>query len=452
MAYRGRSFLFVAGFFSAVVGLNGCRGGDLPVACDHHATEFREQKEAEEAPLRTPVPDTGPYPVAFQLTEEGVNRLLGKKITEADIPFTGTLDFGAAGFEFEPEGEPVITFGELPHCSSCLLLSLEFQVQLLNAGEPDSTGFGEVELSVPMELAADEAGGVTTLFADYGRINVEEISLSVKGISLTPDEHAQYAGAIGILLTEKLQEEFGQLELMSIGSWTIGGGNIRLLARELLVFPDHGKLALGMQTNLPLPDAAGLFLDAPLPEGTPMAVTFDSRIFLSMSHRMLAEGQIPRRYDDNGQPDDLGIYAVTLDRMVGNARGAQQLDAEFNVWRIADGLCGNVRAAMPLTLEVTENRKGFRVAAGGATLLSGEGSGLQALEEKELVDQNEALIDTFRRELADSVGNTINYDAFDVEGSLIVVEVDDLTVNQLEVNSLLDFRIFDDPNAAAPGE
>ncbi len=453
MAFRGSCNplnQLVAGVFVGAIALTGCRGEDLPIDCDNQATKFRQQMEAEELPLLAKVPEEGPYPVAFQLTEEGVNRLLGKKVNEADIPFTGTLPFGPAGFEFEPESDPVIRFADLPGCPNCLLLTLEFQVQLLNAGDPLSTGFGAVDLSIPMELIADEAAGETTLVADYGRVNIEDMSLSVYGFS--SEEHMQYAGAIRILLTEKLQDEFGQLELMSIGSWTIGDGNIRLLARELLVFPEQGKLALGMHTNLPLPEAAGLLLDAPLPEGTPMAVTFDSRIFLAMSHRMLAEGEIPRRYNEAGNPDDAGIYAVTLDQMVGNAEGARQLDSEFNVWRIAEGYCGNVRAAMPLTLQVTDNRKGFRVAAGGASLLSGEGSGLQALEEQDLVDENEDLINTFRTALADSVGSTINYDSFDVEGSLIVIEVDDLTVNQLEVNSLLDFRIFDDPNADQPGE
>jgi len=432
-----------AGLVAAALAMTGCRGEDLPIDCDNQSTKFRKQMEAEELPLLTPVPEAGPYPVAFQLTEEGVNRLLGKKFNDAEIPFTGQLPFGPATFDFEPEGDPVIRFGELPDCPNCLLLSLEFQVQLLNAGQPLSTGFGAVDLSVPLVLEADEALGQTRLIADYGSVKIEELELAVYGFSSA--EHEQYAGAIKVLLTEQLQDEFGQLELLSIGSWNIGGGNIRLLARELLVYPEHNKLALGMQTNLQLPASAGLDLDAPLPDDVPMAVMFDSQLFLSMSHRMLAEGSIPRRYNEDGNADPAGIYAVTLDKMVGNEAGATQLDSEFNVWRIADGYCGNVRAAMPLTLAVTENRKGFRVAAGGATLIEGEGSGLQALEEEELVDENQDLIDTFRSALADSVGSTINYDAFDVEDAVIVINVLDLTVTDREVSSLLDFAVYDAP-------
>jgi len=427
--------------------LAGCRGGDLENDCDRQSRQFSEQVEEETKPL-VEIPEEPPFMVAFQLTEEGVNRLLGQKVNESDIPFTGDLPFGPAGFSFTPESEPTIKFADLPRCPNCLVLNLEFEVQLSNAGEPISTGFGAVDLAIPMELVADEATGTTTLVADYGQVVVDEMDLSVYGFST--DDNKQYGGAIQILLTERLQEEFGQVELLSIGSWQIGDGNVRLLARELQVFPEHGKLALGMTTNLPLPEAAGLFLDQPLPDDVPMAVTFDSRLFLAMTHQMMAEGQIARRYNDSGNPDSRGDNAVTIDTMVGNANGASQLDSEFNVWRIDDGYCGNVRAAMPLTLEITESRKGFTVAAGGATLLEGEGSGVEALQGEyaaDLREQSEDLITNFQGSLESAIGTTINYDAFDVEGSVIVIDVVDLTVSTGEVNSYLDFQVYEDPEA-----
>ena len=136
--------------------------------------------------------------------------------------------------------------------------------------------------------------------------------------------------------------------------------------------------------------------------------------------------------------------------MVGNANGASQLDSEFNVWRIDDGYCGNVRAAMPLTLEITENRKGFTVAAGSATLLEGEGSGVEALQgeyAEDLRAESEDLIANFQGSLESAIGTTINYDAFDVEGSVILIDVVDLTVSTGEVNSYLDFKVYDDPEA-----
>lgn len=427
--------------------LAGCRGESLEQDCDRQSRQFAEQVEEETNPL-VPIPEDPPFIVAFQLTEDGVNRLLGKKVNEADIPFTGELPFGPAGFSFEPDSEPVIKFAELPRCRNCLLLGLEFKVQLSNAGENLSQGYGAVDLAIPMELVADEATGTTTLVADYGRVEVENMEMVVYGFST--DDNQQYGGAIQILLTERLQEEFGQVELLSIGSWQIGDGNVRLLARQLQVFPEHGKLALGMTTNLPMPEAAGLFLDQPLPEDVPMAVTFDSRLFLAMTHQMMAEGQIARRYNDSGNPDPKGDNAVTIDQMVGNANGASQLDSEFNVWRIDDGYCGNVRAAMPLTLEVTENRKGFTVAAGSATLLEGEGSGVEALQgeyAEDLRAESEDLIANFQGSLESAIGTTINYDAFDVEGSVIVIDIVDLVVSTGEVASYLDFKVYDDPEA-----
>ena len=280
--------------------LAGCRGESLENDCDRQARQFSEQVESETQPL-VEIPEDPPFIVAFQLTEDGVNRLLGKKVNESEIPFTGDLPFGPAGFAFTPESEPTIKFADLPRCPSCLLLNLEFDVQLSNAGEPISNGYGSVDLAIPMELVADEGTGTTTLIADYGKVEVEDMDLAVYGFST--EENQQYGGAIQILLTERLQDEFGQVELLSIGSWQIGDGNVRLLARQLQVFPEHGKLALGMTTNLPMPEAAGLFLDQPLPEDVPMAVTFDSRLFLAMTHQMMAEGQIARRYNDSGNPD-----------------------------------------------------------------------------------------------------------------------------------------------------
>lgn len=436
----------VASTVGIVLALAACRGETLPIDCDNQAREFRQTMESQELDLLTPTPETSPFPVAFQLSEEGMNRLLSSTIEDAEIPFTGDLQFGPASFTFEPESDPEIRFLDLPRCRQCIALSLEFQSQLLNAGEPFATGFGNVDLAIPLVLEPDEAAGVTTLYADYSRVAIDDLGLSIYGID--DEELGVYTGAIGNLLTERLQDEYDRLELMTVGTWTIGDGAIRLLARDLLVYPELGKLALGMHTNLALPESAGLALDKELPEGVPMAVTFDAQLFLAMSHRMLTEGQIPRRYDEDGDPEPTGIYGVTIDTMDGSAEGIPRFDSEFNVWRIAEGRCGNVRAGMSLNLEVAENRRGFLVAPGPASLLEGEGSGLLALEEeKEVIDQNQELLDNFRGALADTIGTTINYDAFDVDNSQLLITIVDLTVDPAEVNSFLDFQVFDKPDA-----
>lgn len=425
--------------------LLGCRGDNIAQDCETRGQEFFRRTEQEATPLLTPVPDQGPYPVALQLTEEGVNRLLGGAVVDQDVPFTGDVPLGPARANFQPEGDPVIEFADLPGCRNCILFSLDFSIDLGSGNTPISSGVGNVKLSIPMRLESDETAGLSTLVADYSQAKVEDLFLVVYGIN--SDDHDTLRGVLKILITEQIQEDFGPVALLEIGSWTIGNDEVRLLARELIVRPEDGKLALGMQTNLPMPAGSGLDLAGPLPDGTPMAVSMDTELFLTMSHRMFDEGEIARRYDEDGQPDASGIYGVTLSELAGNATGNAQLDSLFRVWRIADGYCGFAEATMPLDITVNNTRTGIDITPGQATLIAGEGSGAAALEERELVEDNQDLIETFRSDLAAAVGNTVNYDSLDLEGSTIIFAVQDVAVTPETIDSYLNFEVYADPDS-----
>jgi hypothetical protein len=423
-------------------GGGGCRGEDIAFDCETRGQEFYRQAMQEVTPLLAPVPDEGPYPVALQLTEEGVRRLLGSAVVDQDVPFTGTLPLGPATVTFYPEGEPVIEFADLPGCRNCILFGLDFGIDLSSGDNPISSGPGHVKLSIPMRLEADEAAGVSTLVADYSQAEIQEIDFIVYGID--SEDHDSLTGALIVLLTERIQQDFGPVDLLELGSWVIGQGQIRLLARELIVRPEDGKLVLGMHTNLPLPQGAGLDLAGPLPSQYPMAVSMDTELFLTMSHRMFDEGEISRRYDEDGKPDPTGIYGVTLSELAGNELGNPRLDTEFRVWRVADGYCGFADAVMPLDVTVNNTRTGIDITPGPATLIAGEGAGAAALEEKELVDDNQDLIETFRTDLAAAVGSTINYDSLDLEGSTIVFAVEEVVVDPTSINSYLNFQVYAD--------
>ena len=425
--------------------LTGCRGEDVSQDCETRGQEFFRRTEQEATPLLSPVPAKGPFPVALQLTEEGVNRLLGGAVADQDVPFTGNLPLGPAQASFEPTGEPVIEFADLPGCNSCILFRLAFGIDLASGNNPISSGVGEVQLSIPMRLESDEAAGMSTLIADYSQAKVEDLFLFVYGID--SEEHTTLTGAMKILLTEQIQEDFGPVELLQIGSWTIGKDEVRLLARELIVLPGDGKLVLGMQTNLPMPAGSGLDLGGRLPDGSPMAVSMDTELFLTMSHRMFDEGEIARRYDEDGNPNETGIYGVTLDKLEGNQLGNPQLDSTFQVWRIAEGYCGFAEATMPLEVTINNTRTGIDITPGAATLIGGEGSGAAALEEKELVEENQDLIETFRADLAAAVGSTVNFDSIDLENSLIIFGVQDVDVTPNAINNYLDFAVYADPDA-----
>jgi hypothetical protein len=431
-----------SGSGDAAGGGGGCRGEDISVDCETRGQEFFRRAEQEVTPLLSPVPDKGPYPVALQLTEEGVRRLLGGAVADQEVPFTGTLPLGPATAAFEPEGDPVIEFADVPGCRNCILFSIDFGITLSSGNNPISSGVGEVKLSIPLRLEADEAAGVSTLIADYSQAEVLDLFLVVYGIN--SEEHTTLAGAMKILLTERIQEDFEAVELLDLGTWVIGEGEVRLLARELIVQPDDGKLVLGMQTNLPLPASAGLDLAGPLPGDYPMAVTMDPELFLTMSHRMFDEGEIARRYDDDGNPDPTGPIGVTLTELAGNVLGNPRLDSEFRVWRIAEGYCGYVDAVMPLDVTINNTRTGIDITPGAATPIAGEGYGTAALEEQQLVEDNQDLINSFRGDLAAAVGSTINYDSLDLEGSTIVFAVEEVAVDPLAINSYLNFQVYAD--------
>jgi len=420
--------------------LGGCRGEDISVDCETRGQEFYRRTEQEVTPLLSPVPDRGPYPVALQLTEEGVRRLLGSAVADQEVPFTGSIALAFANATFYPESEPVIEFSDTLGCRSCILFSLDFGVDLASGDNPISSGPGEVKLSIPMRLEADEAAGKSTLIADYSQATVEDLRLYIYGIDSA--NHEALTGALEVLMTERIQEDFAATPLLELGTWVIGEGQVRLLARELIVQPEDGKLVLGMHTNLPLPASAGLDLAGPIPGDYPLAVSMDTELFLTMSHRMFDEGEIARRYDDDGNPDPEGPFGVTLTELGGNVLGNPRLDSEFRIWRITEGYCGFADAVMPLDVSINNTRTGIDITPGPATLIAGEGSGAAALEEKELVDENQDLIETFRGDLAEAVGSTINYDSLDLEGSRIVFAVEEVKVDPASINSYLNFQVY----------
>ena len=167
-----------------------------------------------------------------------------------------------------------------------------------------------------------------------------------------------------------------------------------------------------------------------------------------MARRMMEEGEIPTRYNEDGEADPQGIYAVSINT-IENGGGDKQLSTEFRVWRTAEGYCGFANVEMPVTIGLNERMTKIEVSAGQATLIPGdnEGIGVAAEEEKSLVEDNQDLVMTFREELTEQLANTLNYEELDVEGSRMVFTTQDVVVDESGINTYLDFMIF-----ARPGE
>lgn len=422
----------------------GCRGDDIYFDCEYQESEFRAAAEREGS-LLDPVPQGGPYPVAIKFSELGVNKLLDGVVGQ-DVPFTGELPFvwysGPGTLQFEATSPPVIELESLEGCPTCVQYSFDFSCVLIGvSGEPEGAGVGSVKFRIPMELEP-RGDSATALIADYSRLRVQELYLNAFG--LETEEHPALVEALGLFMEEKIQESYGPTELLTLDSWQIGEGDVRLLARKLLVFPEEDTLVLAMQSNLPLPPGGGLDITGEMPMGVPMLLDFDISMFEAMVERLLAEGEIPRIYDEDGNPDEEGNYGVTLDHLVGAAEGQEFLNTQFRVWRFSDGYCGYATASMDLDVELPEG-EGVKLVPSEVVVLGGQGAGAVAAEESQLVEDNQDVVEAFRTGVAENLGTTINYDALAIEGSNIVFETLAKDVLPTHLETWIDFTLVEPP-------
>jgi hypothetical protein len=441
----------------ALIALVGCRGNDIHFDCENQALEFNKQSDAKIEPLLTEIPNQGPFPVAIQISGEGLNELLAGVLSEG-APFAGTVPFaltqyGPSDAEFAPTSAPRIILAETPGCKNCVRFHLDFGVQVTAPEMAVSSGFGFVDLLIPVRLDVDAANKTSTLVAEYANARIapdgEDCSsenktacgfyLLVYGFEST--EHTMVAGALKRFMEEDIAETFEDRELLTIGSWQIGDGAIELLAEKLEIQPENDKIVLGMHTNLPLAPGVGLDTSQPLLPGSVLTVAMDPRIMLPMAYRMLDEGHIARVYNEDGEPDPDGIYGLTLEDIAPTEGGAQSFDCTFRVWRTDEGYCGNAKAVMPLAIVKHPPALGIEFMAGDAELLEGQGFGAAALKEDELVDQNQGLIDRFRKDLSEQMKDTVNFSAIDLADSDIVFSMQDTELTATALTTYLDFVV-----------
>lgn len=425
---------------AAVLALGGCRGRDVEFDCEYSSDLFEQQSEGK-GELADELPDEGPYPAAMLLTAEGINKLLGSTV-EDDTPFTGEVPFGPTKIQFEPENAPVIEIADIPGCSNCIYYSIDFLVDL-GFGDMDvSSGTGNAKMAIPMKLELAEGGG-TTLIAAYDEAEIQEFEVTVYG--LDSEEYEGMAEAISILMEENVKEQFGPTELLTFDPLGLGDGDVELAARELETFPEANSLALWLATNMKLPKSAALDIQPELPDELPMGMQFSTGLLLGMEQRMLEEGNVPRYYDRDGNPDDDGEFAVTIEEVEGSGAGDGRLDTIFRVWRLEGGYCGYAEADLPLFVEVDEENEDLRVVPGTVEVLRGKGVGSLAAEEDDVVADNQHLLDNFRGAVAKHMGLTVNYDSLSITGKVVYFFTKQVDVEADALRSGLDFVVVAAP-------
>jgi hypothetical protein len=423
-----------------LVELGGCRGRDVEFDCEYSSDLFSQQVEGA-GELADALPDKGPYSAAMVLSAEGINKLLGGTVDD-DVPFTGEVPFGPTTIFFEPENDPVIEIAEIKGCSNCIYYSIDFLVELGQDGMNFSTGTGNAKMAIPMQLEPIDGGG-TKLIAAYEEAEIKEFEVTVYG--LDSEEYEGMSEAISILMEENVKEQFGPTELLTFEPLGLGDGDVELAARELETFPEANSLALWLATNMKLPKSAALDIQPELPEELPMGMQFSTGLLLGMEQRMLEEGNVPRYYDRDGNPDEDGEFAVTIEDVEGSGAGDGRLDTIFRVWRLEGGYCGYAEADLPLFVEVDETDEDLRVVPGTVEVLRGKGVGSLAAEEDDVVADNQQLLDNFRGAVAKHMGLTINYDSLSITGKVVYFFTKQVDVEADALRSNLDFVVVTAP-------
>ncbi|MCY1055835.1 hypothetical protein [Nannocystis sp. SCPEA4] len=436
--------------FGAACDLESCvRGQQEELDCGDRQAAFEKTAEREGV-LLDEIPDKASFPMALVISELGIAELL-KGITSDTNPVAGgNLQLFGLNLEIVPKKTEVQLTSELDKCSRCVIFSVDFNVQALTEeGTSQLAGTGRSEISIPLRLEALE-GDTTALIAAYDKLTIIDISIAAMGF--ISEKYPEFEKALAIKMTELIREQSEPVQLMRFAPWTIGTNSVKVAAKEFAIFPETGVISLGMQTNLALPKAVALEVGQALPEGAMMAVQMHPGLLFGMAERMMAEGVIPRRYNDDGEPDPEGPQGITLTSLSKNAIGATDLDVNFRVWRIkgsADGeaeYCGFADAVTVLRLDLVDS-DGLqdRITVSPTDelrVLDGEGVGELYEDNKDLVEENKDLVDYFKNSLADQIGITVNYDELAVEGQNIIFDATGITVDDKKIDILLDILVL----------
>lgn len=430
--------------------LESCvRGDQAELDCSDHAGNF-EAAVAREGVLLEAIPDKPSFPMALVISELGIAELLKSVTSDTNPVAGGNLSLFGLNLEIVPHKTEVELTSELDKCSRCVIFSVDFSMQAItDGGTSQAAGTGSSKISIPLRLETIE-GDTTALIAAYDELTLLELNLVLMGFDTS--EYPEFEKAVKIKMTELIKEQSVPTELMRFEPWTIGTNSVKVAAKAFAIFPETGVISLGMQTNLDLPKAVALEVGQALPADAKMAVQMHPGLLLGMAERMMAEGEIPRTYADNGEPDPEGPQGITLTSINKSVLGATDLDVAFRVWRTRasdpdqPAYCGYADAitVLRLGLEDSDNIQDRITVTPTDELrvIDGEGVGELYEDNKELVEENSGLVDHFKRSLSDQIGITVNYNELAVEGQNIIFDAMGLDVTDKKIDILLDFIVL----------
>lgn len=352
---------------------------------------------ANDGVLQDSIAEEGPFPMAMVMSADAVNTML-RGVLDQSLPPIVVSDSGAT-LTAHPS-IPIVQIVSIADCPSCVLADMEFDMDVEVPFLGTQSGTGAVTMALPVSMQP-KGTTATGLIAQLDQADILSLDIDINGFALSDFPGIQ--SAFEDETTSYVREEFGATEVVELDSWKIGAGDVMLAARGPMLFPESGTILMGLNTNLSLPPGATLAEQATLPEDAQMGMQFHPELLLSMSKRLMTEGEIPQDLDEDGNEDSAGNNHVSMDSMVPSDG---MLHTAFTVWRTGGGVCGFAKVGTDMALSINESQ--IDMAATNVQIEDSDGAG-------DFVN-NQWIAGDFLKELTNNLELTVNYKEFSVEG------------------------------------
>ena len=421
--HRPIPILFIPTILCLTLGSSGCEvlgSASSNSSCVTHSDDYGTELETE-GKLAESVAEESPYPMAMVISQAALNTLFAA-IAAVELPPITLLE-DPLGFPISmtihPEF-PLIQVGGDLGCGECLLTELGFGLTLGFSGV-EGTGHGAGRFQFPVTLNPNGMES-TKVLAELGSSALVSFDLQVDGIDDSILDAVE--PFISTAITLVVQESFGDTELFEMGAWTMGDGDVALLARGPIIDPVAETVVLGIHTNLIRPLSGAVELDTSLPAGIDIGMQFHPELIQTMVQRMMHEGHISRTYDELGTEDANGNHKVTLNFM--QASENELLRTNFRLWRTGGGFCGFADLQADLGLSISDREIALDVeniavteGAGAGELLVAADSWYQSAFTEDMMHFSELTINY--RELALPEGKSADMSAesfrLEIDGS-----------------------------------
>ena len=395
-------------------------------------SEFLE----DEGALSAEIAEEGPYPMSIIVSQDSLNRMFAavaeEDIDPIEIDLTDELDVGFnVALQVDPD-LPLIQIDAVEDCPTCIVTDVAFGVKIkISSFTIGAQGHAVYQFPISIVPQGLDATFVYANFeqsafqvlevrvTDDGNFSIPFFDLSANDILELADPY------IREYVNEYVTSTYQEVELFQLEPWEIGNGDVKLLGRGPILYPENRTLVLGIHTNLVRPLDSSVEIEPALPEGADIGMQFHPELVQAMVQRMMHEGHIEREYDQSGSTmmsmsaeeqmseesflDDEG-FQVTLSTLQQSEIASGLLSAGFTMWQTEGSLCGSAELRAELGVSIGDG--GVNLTAQEIRIERGEGVfGFLA----ETADQ--WLNSDFMRDVVDVSEFTLNYDELNLPGN-----------------------------------